>query len=239
MAGVGSRRHCDRLIAEGRVQVNGENPEHAGTRIDPASDTVHLDGRPVRLPRRQISLILNKPRGILVTLKDQRGRPTITALLEDIPERVFPVGRLDKESEGLLLLTNDGDLAFRVAHPRFGLPKTYHVTVGEDFDRADLERLRKGVQLTEGLARPISASILRRGPDESEIEIILGQGRKREIRRMLSRLGFEVTTLRRVALGNLKLGKLRPGQWRLLDSAELSGLRRTLGLEEEDSGRDG
>ncbi len=222
------------MIAEGRVEVNGERVEHAGIRIDPVSDTVCVDDRPVRLPRRNTSLILNKPRGMLVTLKDPRGRSTIAAILADLPERVFPVGRLDKDSGGLLLLTSDGDLAHRVAHPSFGFRKTYRVTVAGEFNQADLSSMRRGVLLTEGMTRPVSARILGGDSDRTEIEIVLVEGRKREIRRILSRLGFGVTSLVRVGLGELRLGALRPGEWRLLSSQEVRELRRAAGLEDRD-----
>ncbi len=231
MAGVGSRRHCDRIIDEGRVEVNGETVRRMGSQIDPMTDTVRVDGRAVGLPRTTISLILNKPRGMLVTLDDPWGRRTVASILQDVPERLFPVGRLDKDSEGLLLLTNDGEMAHRVAHPRFGLSKTYRVTVDGRVTQNDLDRLRRGVLLGDGMARPQRASVIRSEREQSELHIVLAEGRKREIRRMLARLGFEVKSLVRTALGPLELGQLRPGEWRRLERAEIDDLRRRLGLD--------
>jgi len=238
MAGVDSRRRCDRLIAEGRVQVNGEPVVRAGFEVDPAADDVRVDGRVIAPTSSVIDLILNKPRGMLVTLRDPRGRPTVASILREMPGRVFPVGRLDQDSEGLLLLTNDGDLAYRVAHPKFGLPKTYHVEVRGTFTEANAERLRAGVFLREGLARPRAVRALRRGPYRSEVEIVLTEGWKREIRRMLARLGFQIDSLVRVGLGNLRLGGLQPGQWRLLNPSERRELRATVGLTRRHTGED-
>jgi pseudouridine synthase len=169
---------------------------------------------------------------MLVTLKDQRGRLTVASILEEIPERVFPIGRLDRDSEGLLLLTNDGDLAYRVAHPTFKLPKTYHVTVSGTLSTNHVEKLGEGVFLRDGWARPISARMISSDHDRSTVEIVLGEGRKREVRRMIARLGFQVDSLVRVGLGSLTLGSLRPGEWRLLNPDEVKGLRVAVGLEE-------
>lgn len=233
MAGVGSRRHCDRLIKEGRVEVNGEKALHAGLRIDTARDAVRVDGRAVVRARSRITLVLNKPRGVLVTLKDPEGRRTVASLLPDIPGRVFPVGRLDRDSEGLLLLTNDGDLAHRVAHPRFSLPKTYRVVMAGMFSGRDLARLREGVVLREGRARPRSARVVLSSPERSEVELVLIEGWNREIRRMFARLGFEVECLVRIGLGSLTLEGLGSGQWRLLGPEETTRLLAEVGLEDE------
>lgn len=221
------------------MDVNGVAARAPGVRVDPARDLVRVDGRPVERAGDLREAILNKPRGMLVTLRDPGGRWSIGSLLAGFPERVFPVGRLDKESEGLLLLTNDGDLAHRVAHPRFEIPKTYRVTVAGTFGEGDARRLRDGVFLGEGMARPLSVATLTAGDRESVVEVVLGEGRRREVRRMMARLGFRVCALVRTALGPLRLESLGPGEWRWLSPEESASLREAVGLgsgEESEGG---
>ncbi len=219
------------------MEINGAIVDRVGTQVDPDRDVVRVDGRTVHTPHSTISLILNKPRGVLVTLSDPWGRHTIASIVDGMPERVFPVGRLDKESEGLLLLTNDGELAHRVAHPRFGLTKTYLVTVSGRVGREDLSHLESGIVLRDGAARAQSARLVRQGGGRSDVEIVLAEGRKREIRRMMGRLGFEVESLVRTALGGIRLGNLGAGEWRRLTSAEVEGLRLAVGLQEKTENR--
>ncbi|MBZ0270168.1 rRNA pseudouridine synthase [bacterium] len=231
-AGVASRRHCDDLIRAGRVEVNGQTVSQLGTRIDPVADDVRFDGAPIRLPGGQQTLVMNKPREVLVAASDTRGRTTVMDLLTDVPGRVFPVGRLDYRSEGLLLFTNDGDLAYRLTHPRFKVEKTYHVDVEGSVSREVIAKLARGVVLEDGPTQPTETRILRKRKTRTTLEMELKEGRKRQIRRMLALFGLEVTKLRRVRLGPLRLGDLPPGSWRPLEEDEIRALRRAVDLED-------
>jgi len=231
-AGVASRRHCDELIRAGRIEVNGQTVSQLGIRVDPTADDVRFDGTQVRLPGGQWTLVLNKPREVLVAATDPRGRTTVMDLLADAPGRVFPVGRLDYRSEGLLLFTNDGDLAYRLTHPSFKVEKTYHVDVEGAVPRDVIGKLERGVVLDDGPTQPTSTRILRRRKTRTTLEMELKEGRKRQIRRMLALFGLEVTRLRRVRLGPLRLGELPPGKWRALDADEVRALRRAVALED-------
>lgn len=233
-AGVASRRRCDDLIRDGRVVVNGAPVSELGTRVDPSGDRVEFDGAVVHLPTEQWTLLLHKPREFLVAASDERGRKTVMDLLTDVPGRVFPVGRLDYRSEGLLLFTNDGDLAYRLAHPRFKVEKVYFVEVEGSPSPGVLDQLRKGVTLEDGPTLPTGVRFLRRRRGRTLLEVNLKEGRKRQIRRMMALFGFEVTRLRRVRFGTLELGSLDPGQWRALTSDEIAGLRHAVGLDGED-----
>lgn len=237
-AGVASRRRCDDLIRAGRVTVNGSAIEQLGTRVDPDADDVALDGRPLSLPRHQWTLVLNKPRDVLVAAQDERGRSTVMDLLADFPGRVFPVGRLDYRSEGLLLFTNDGDLAYRLAHPRYKVAKLYQVHVDGPVAPAVIEALRRGVTLDDGPTLPARVHELSRRKGKTVLEIELKEGRKRQIRRMLALFGHEVLRLRRVRLGTLEMGSLNVGKWRALEPHEIGALRRAVGIE-DGAGRDG
>jgi pseudouridine synthase len=231
-AGIASRRHCDELIRAGRIAVNGETVSQLGTRIDPVADDVRFDGTQIRLPGGQWTLVMNKPREVLVAASDMRGRTTVMDLLTDAPGRVFPVGRLDYRSEGLLLFTNDGDLAYRLTHPRFKVEKTYHVDVEGTVPREVIAKLEEGVVLDDGPTQPTRTRILRKKKTRTTLEMELKEGRKRQIRRMLSLFGLEVTKLRRVRLGPLRLGELPSGKWRTLDADEVRALRRAVDLED-------
>jgi pseudouridine synthase len=231
-AGVASRRRCDDLIQAGRVTVNGTAVEQLGTRVDPDLDDVALDGRSLAIPRHHWTLVLNKPRDVLVAAKDDRGRSTVMDLLTDFPGRVFPVGRLDYRSEGLLLFTNDGDLAYRLAHPRFKVTKLYHVHVDGHVAAAVLEALRRGVTLDDGPTLPANVQEIARRKGKTVLEIELKEGRKRQIRRMLALFGHEVLRLRRVRVGPLEMGGLNVGRWRTLDPEEVGALRRAVGIAE-------
>lgn len=234
-AGVASRRHCDELIRAGRIEVNGQTVSQLGVRIDPAADEVRVDGNAVRLPRGQFTLVLNKPREVLVAASDPRGRTTVMDLLADAPCRVFPVGRLDYRSEGLLLFTNDGDLAYRLTHPNFKVVKTYHVDVEGTVPRDVVRKLEAGVVLEDGPTQPTRTRVLRRKKTRTTLEMELKEGRKRQIRRMLALFGLEVVRLRRVRLGPLQLGELPSGKWRALEADEVRALHRAVGLEGEPS----
>ena len=223
-AGLGSRRQCEELILTGRVEVDRQVVTELGAKADPARQEVRVDG--VSLPRtRLVYFMVNKPSGVLSTNNDPSGRPRVIDLVP-YTGRLFTVGRLDMSSEGLILVTNDGDLADRLTHPRYGVRKTYQVEVAGSLDRKHLEQLSKGVHLSEGLARAVSAKVLRQYKQSTLVEIVLAEGRNREIRRILARVGHKVERLKRVAIGPLRLADLPLGQVRPLDREELKQLKR-------------
>ena len=230
-AGVGSRRRCDELIRTGRIRVNGVAMSELGTKVDPSRDEVELDGERIAAKQEQWTLALNKPTDVLVAALDGRGRRTVMDLLEGAPGRVFPVGRLDYRSEGLLLLTSDGDLAFRLAHPSFKVDKCYHVEVAGVLPREAAQALRRGVILDDGPTLPAKVRVLRRARGGNQVlEIELREGRKRQVRRMLALFGLEVVKLTRVRFGPIELGSLPTGSWRALTEAEVISLRVAAGL---------
>ena len=218
-AGVASRRAAERLVAGGRVTVGGETVSDPARDVDDTSG-VALDGRPVR-PEGLEVWALNKPRGVVSTARDTHGRPTVVDLV-DSPRRLYPVGRLDAESRGLILLTNDGDLANRLTHPRFGVAKVYRARVRPSpVPERALRRLREGVQLDDGLTRPAEV----RQTEPGVLEITLSEGRKRQVRRMFEAVGHRVDDLERLAFGPLALGRLGEGDRRRLSPAEVERLR--------------
>lgn len=233
-AGVASRRASEQLIQEGMVSVNGEIVDALPAWVDPAEDHITVEGRPIKRTRRNIYVMLFKPRGTVSTNSDPEGRTRAIDLVNH-PEkpRLFSVGRLDVDSSGLLLLTNDGEFANRLTHPRYGVHKGYEVTVGGRLDQEEIARIKKGIFLT-GRGRGSSSrtsrsqlSIIKRDRDRTLLYMELREGRNRQIRRMLAKLGYPVKKLRRVRLGTLSLKGLAPGQWRELSARELSSLRRS------------
>jgi 23S rRNA pseudouridine2605 synthase len=226
-AGLTSRRGADRLITEGRVAVNGVVTRELATLADPDVDVVMLDGAP--LPRSEALryVLLHKPRGYVTTVRDPQGRPVVTDLVPD-DVRLYPVGRLDADVEGALLLTNDGALTHRLLHPRYALPRVYEADVEGTVRSGDLSRWRRGVALEDGPARPLAVELLARehGPT-ARLRLTFGEGRKHEVKRYCEALGHRVLRLRRVAFGPIGLGRLRPGQWRMLTTKEVSDLRAT------------
>ncbi len=228
-AGVASRRHAEELILAGRVRVNGQPVTQLGTKINPQTDTVSVDGRPVQPPATRAYVLLHKPAGVVTTAHDPQGRQTALDLLpsELRAQRLFPVGRLDLESEGLLLLTNDGDFALRLTHPRYEQEKEYHALVEGRPDQTALETLRSGMPLP-GEKRPTAPAEVRflraEGRETAWLSITLHEGRKRQVRRMLAVVGHPVLRLIRVRVGPLRLGNLPPGHWRLLTEAEVAKL---------------
>lgn len=224
-AGVASRRAAETLIMEGRVTVNGAVVRTLGEKVCPASDIVAVDGRPVAPPAECVYLMLNKPTGVLTTLDDPQGRPTVAQYVPKDGPRLFPVGRLDLDTSGLLLLTNDGELAHRLMHPRFHVPKTYLAVVDGVPDERDLARLREGVRLDDGVTAPAKAEVVEVRGDRATVMLTLREGRKRQVRRMLSAVGHPVIALERTAYGSLELGGLAPGATRPLTAAEVEELR--------------
>jgi len=227
-AGIASRRHAEELIAAGRVQVNGVTVTTQGTRIDPVHDVVNVDGKPVGAAARQVYVLLHKPVGYVSTASDPQGRPTVLDLLPSELRhlRVYPVGRLDIDTSGLLLLTNDGDFALRLSHPRYSMEKHYHVLVQGCPNEAALTALRNGVTFTEDDGRSHTSALaqvrlLRRVGANCWLELTIHEGRKRQVRRMLAIVGHRVLQLVRVGIGPITLGDLPLGKWRYLTDEEL------------------
>jgi 23S rRNA pseudouridine2605 synthase len=219
-AGIASRRQAEKLILAGRVGVDGQVVDTVGRRIDPEKVRVTVDGRPVRLPTRVRTVMLHKPAGYVTTMADPQGRRKVTDLLVDQGERLFPVGRLDYDATGLLLLTNDGELAHRLMHPRYKVPKTYRVTVAGQFAPAARKRLLAGVVLDGRLAVPEQVRLVKVTSDRSVLEMTIREGRYHQVKRMCTQVGYQVLKLKRIAYGPLHLGRLGPGAWRELSQEE-------------------
>jgi pseudouridine synthase len=231
-AGIASRRESDRLISQGRVKVNGRVVSELGTRVDDDRDRVEVAGRSVPPRRHNVYILLNKPAGYLVTMKDPLGRPTIRKLLPGLLPGVVPVGRLDFSSEGLLLLTNDGELAFRLSHPRYEIPKTYIARLDRALESDALTRLAGGVVLDGVRAVPDKVVPIESGKGQPQLRIELHEGRKREVRRMIEAVGRHVTKLKRLSLAGLTLKGVPLGGWRMLTGREVASLQKLVGLAE-------
>jgi 23S rRNA pseudouridine2605 synthase len=221
-AGIVSRRASEQLMLDGRVSVNGTTIRELGTKADPSRDDIRVDGSRIKIAERHVYLLLNKPRGYVTTRSDPQKRPTVIDLLKGVREYVYPVGRLDFESEGLLILTNDGDLAARLTHPRHEVVRVYEARVLGVPDAHDLSRLSKGVSIDGRRTAPAEIAVL--GP--SQLRITVHEGRNRQIRKMCDAIGHPVTELRRVAIGPIRDGKLRIGHWRELTTQEVERLQR-------------
>ncbi|MGH8998255.1 MAG: pseudouridine synthase [Acidimicrobiia bacterium] len=226
-AGLGSRRACEELIGEGRVTVNGERAV-LGRRVDPAADDVRVDGVPVPTRPGLVYYLLNKPAGVVTTASDPEGRPTVVELVPAEP-RVFPVGRLDYDTEGLLLLTNDGALAHCLTHPSRGVPRTYLAEVAGRPGRVALRALRTGVDLDDGRTAPAAARLTGAGPSGAAVELVIHEGRNRQVRRMCEAVGHPVRRLVRTRFGPITDRRLPPGQWRLLTTHEVRSLWEACG----------
>jgi 23S rRNA pseudouridine2605 synthase len=236
-AGIASRRACEALISEGRVEVNSEVVFEQGRRVDPERDVIRVDGARIPPPRRHRYLALNKPRGVVATMNDPEGRPTVADLLAEPAsrrtgdsgrrvknERMFHVGRLDTDTEGLLILTNDGDFAHRLAHPSYEVPKTYIAEVAGTVREQTVRRLRRGITLEDGPVRPTSVKIVSTAGDKTLIKITLREGRNRIVRRTMEAVGHPVRRLSRIGIGPVQLGNLKVGEYRELTREELGGL---------------
>lgn len=229
-AGIGSRRKCEVLMQRGRVSVNGRVVTELGTRVDPDADVIHVDG--VRVPTAQDLLVvaLNKPLGVLSAMSDDRGRPCVGDLVRDYPQRLFHVGRLDADTEGLLLLTNDGELANRLGHPSHGVAKTYLATIDAPVPRGLGGRLLRGVELEDGPVRAQSFKVVQATPEAALVEITLTEGRNRIVRRLLASQDRPVRALVRTSVGPIRLGQQRPGTIRRITGEELRRLYDAAGL---------
>lgn len=226
-AGVGSRRLCDAMIQAGRVSIDGQRVTEPGTRIDPNTATVLVDGKPVQTEQK-VYWVFHKPPGVLCTNFDPAGRDRAIDFFPHVNQRIYTVGRLDEDSEGLLLLTNDGDLANQLMHPRYGVEKTYLVQVAGSPSRADLDKLKQGIHLAEGKVHAKYIKRLRAQGESAWLRIVLNEGKNREIRRMLARLEHKVIRLRRIAIGPVKLDRLPRGKARKLSRGELEALKRSI-----------
>lgn len=229
-AGFGSRRACEKLIEDGRVEVDEQVVTELGVRVDPARQVVRVDGDRVVVDTDRIYLAFNKPAGVVSSMQDEEGRPDLSDYVGHLSQRLFHVGRLDVDTEGLLLLTNDGDLAHRLQHPAYGVPKTYvaqvHGVVGPGVGK----QLREGVTLEDGLAKADSFKVVDNIPGHSIVEVVLHEGRKHIVRRMLDEVGYPVEVLSRVQIGPVLLGELRPGRYRGLAAEEVAQLYRAAGM---------
>jgi 23S rRNA pseudouridine2605 synthase len=241
-AGLASRREAERWIVEGRVSVNGSVIRKLGTQADPAKDSIKVDGKRIKPAVAPLYYAFHKPPGVITTLNDPEHRPDLTPYLARLGEkkRVFPVGRLDYNTTGLLLLTNDGDLALRLAHPRFGVKKLYHTKLSACPTEEDFARLRKGIRLDDGMSAPARARVIDKLKKNAWVEIEVHEGRKREVRRMFEALGYFVEKLIRVRVGSVSLGPLSQGELRPLSRSEIQSLKSEVGLkgsENHSSGR--
>ncbi len=225
-AGLGSRRQCEEYIVEGRVDVDGQTVTELGCKVDPTRQQIRVDGVVLPQPRRAYYLV-NKPAGVVSTSRDPSGRPRVIDLIRS-DERLFTVGRLDRSSEGLILVTNDGELANRLTHPRYGVEKVYRVRVAGQPTPQALATLQRGVYLSDGVARVSSIRVRRKYKQSSDLEIVLREGRNREVRRLLARVGHKVLRLTRIAIGPLRLGDLPPGGYRKLTRSEVRELQRAM-----------
>ncbi|AXX32844.1 Ribosomal large subunit pseudouridine synthase B [Actinosynnema pretiosum subsp. pretiosum] len=229
-AGIASRRVAEELIELGRVQVDGEVVREQGRRIDPDKAVVHVDGVRVVLQEDVVTLVLNKPRGMLSTMHDDAHRPCVGDLLVNRKERLFHVGRLDADTEGLLLVTNDGDLAHRLMHPSYEVPKTYLAEVPGPIPRDLGKRLRSGIELEDGPVKVDSFKLISSLPGRALVEVVLHEGRKHIVRRLLEAVGHPVQTLVRTAVGEVRLGNQRPGSLRVLNRQEVGSLYKAVGM---------
>lgn len=229
-AGICSRRAAEDLIRQGRVTVGGQ-PASLGQRADPTRDDIRLEGRPLHLGQVEAVYLFHKPKGVLTTLNDPQGRPCLKEYVRGLPERVFPVGRLDQDASGLLILTNDGDLAQRLIHPSHEVAKTYLVKVRGRADEEALSRLRSGVLVGDRPSAPARVELVRRWPNGALLRLTIREGRHHQVKRMCGQAGLRVEELARVRVGPLDLKGLGPGEMRRLSEAQAAGLKKKIGLK--------
>lgn len=222
--GIASRRKCEQLILDGKIKVNGTVIKNLGIKIDPDKDIVEYDGRVVAKVQHNIYIMLNKPTGFITTVKDQFGRPSVLDIIK-IKDRIYPVGRLDCDTSGLLLLTNDGDIANKLMHPKHEIDKVYIAKIRGIPDDKDLDRFRNGLLLDNRLTAKAKIEILKKINNDALVKIVIHEGRNRQIRRMCKLIGHPVMTLKRIKIGDLELGNLKVGQWRYLSGEEVQYLK--------------
>ena len=229
-AGLGSRRACEALIAAGKVTVDGVQVREQGVRVDPRTAVIHVDGLRLQLDDSVVTLALHKPAGVYSTMADEQGRPDLSGYVADRTERLFHVGRLDAETTGLILLTNDGELANRLTHPSYEIAKTYVAQVQGRVPRGLRRTLLDGVELDDGPVAADALTVLEAGPEASIVELVLHEGRNRIVRRLLEHVGHPVTRLSRTEIGPIRLGTLKPGRTRVIGGKELGALMSAVGL---------
>jgi 23S rRNA pseudouridine2605 synthase len=237
-AGIASRRAAEELIVAGRVRVNGRVVRELGVKADPRADRIEVDGRRI-VAEAPVYVVVNKPRGVVSTMSDPEGRPSMRELLADVPARVYPVGRLDFATSGALLATNDGDFADAMMHPRRAVPKTYVLKVNGTMREADVERWRRGMRLEDGMTLPAKVRVLREEGDKTWLELTITEGRNQQIRRMGEATGFPVMRLSRLSVAGVTSEGLRPGRWRYLTEDELRALRAEYGVPKRIVGAEG
>ncbi len=230
LAGLASRRKADELIKAGRIRLNGRVLKEPGTRAVWGIDSIKVDGEEIPEPFERVYLMLNKPFGYICALSDPAERPIVSDLLKDIRERVYPVGRLDFDTLGLLLLTNDGEWAHRLTHPRYHVPRTYKLTLEENITDKALNRLRRGIRLEDGPTGPCKVTPIQRDEQKSIIRMTITMGRSRILRRMLDQVGYKVIHLIRTGFGGLELGDLKIGDYRHLESHEIQAMKKMVGM---------
>ena len=230
LAGISSRRKADDLIKSGRVIVNGRLVTEPGVRAIWGSDRICVDGLEIPKPTERLYLMLNKPFGYISSLFDPQGRPLVTELLRDIPQRIYPVGRLDFDTLGLLLFTNDGEWAHHMTHPRYRVPRTYKVTVAGNVRDESVSLLRKGIQLEDGSKVQSKANVITRSERQSILRITITEGKTRQVRRMLEALGYSVVHLIRTGFGKIRLGNLKVGEYRYLETEEVEEMKKLVGM---------
>jgi pseudouridine synthase len=228
--GIASRRGADRLVQQGRITVNGEKVTSLGLIIDDKKDEIQVDGRLVLLPPEPVYVMLNKPKGYVTSLKDEFGRKTVVELVKNVGQRIYPVGRLDLESEGVLLLTDDGELAFRLTHPKYQIKKIYHVMVKGEFPPELVARFEEGIKLEDGFVATARGKLISSQRKFSSLVLELTEGRKREIRRMCRILGFPVHHLRRTKFSGISCEGMKVGSWRFLNRKEVEKLKKKVDL---------
>lgn len=229
-AGVASRRQCEEMILAGRVKVNGKVVKELGTKVTPGKDRVLVDGKPIQRREQKVYMMINKPRGYVSTVKDDKERKTVLELIPDVKERVYPVGRLDYDSEGLLLLTNDGELTYALTHPKHQVPKTYRVRVKGIPDEQKLDKLANGIELEDGITAPATVSLNHVLNGNALLEITIHEGKNRQVRRMCEAIGHPALRLVRIRIGPLELRKLPSGEVRTLSFTEINAIKRAAGL---------
>ena len=223
-AGIASRRKSEEILQKGHVKVNGKTIYDPATQVEPAADVVEVYGRRAEIPDAKIYIMLNKPLGCVSTCADDKGRKTVLDYVCDIDYRIYPIGRLDFTTEGLLLLTNDGELANKLTHPSHEVAKRYYCVVNSMVSPEDVEKLQKGVFIEGGKTAPARIKIMRASPERTELTITIHEGRNRQVRRMFETLGKEVVFLKRISIGELNLGNLKKGQYRMLEQSEIDYL---------------
>lgn len=225
LCGVASRRKSEEMILQGRVKVNEEVIDKLGVSIEPERDIVKVDNKPIKIEKRKIYIILNKPVGYVTTVKDEHSRRKVLDLVQEINERIYPVGRLDYDSSGLLIMTNDGDLAYKLTHPSSNINKKYIAKIKGTPSRDELDRFRKGIEIDGYVTAKARIDIIQRYVDCTIVQIEIHEGKNRQIRKMCEKINHPVIDLMRVEVGNIKIGKLKPGEWRHLSKYEVEYLK--------------